>query len=309
MSQLRALHVFFVSLVLMSAIRVDATIIVLVPKQDAIWVGSDGLRTDTQNYSMVCKLHEAFGGVLLKFGNDKDNSATYSTDEDIRKLIATKKSFADFQQFAANILRARVDIHLKETIKALKDDPRNIGFFDGENTVAEPWIPPEVISDLLVGLVFVDSEEGELKIHEVLVAPSLEAVTRENGEPGFRWVVNVPIWSIDESKKPNIYGAVLIGQSGTMVASADNMLADPEKIPSLLPAFGDYLNSLHPENCAISRPYTVLKITAHTLDPQKRYSRSAKERLLNTVSVDYKSRGNCPSWQAIHISRPTDCPQ
>src|ERR1700733_9168417 len=98
-----------------------ATVILVVVKPDAIWVGTDAMRSGNGVWENVCKAHEAYGGILLKSGADQDHDRTFSSDSDIKHLLETKKSFSEFKSAAADILQQRVDHETKETFLHNRD--------------------------------------------------------------------------------------------------------------------------------------------------------------------------------------------
>ena len=288
----------------------DATVIVVIPKSEAIWVGADGLRTDQRTYSNVCKVHEAYGGVLLKFGNDTDDDKkpTYSTDAEVRHLVAVKKSFVEFQQAAADLLWKQANETLRETVKDIETDTKS-KLFDEKGTTSEGALPSNVFRNSRIGLVFIGSEAGMLIIHQLIIEPTVVAVNTVAAEPRYRWVINKPTWAIGNSMKLTLYGPVFVrGIQDQRTIELEKRMSDkPEKMSELLPNFSNYLNTLS-KSCAIGEPYTILKITTNRLDAKRRYSPSESKRLLNTAYVEYKSPGKCPSWKITPIPRPGSCP-
>jgi hypothetical protein len=59
--------------------------------------------------------------------------------------------------------------------------------------------------------------------------------------------------------------------------------------------------------CVEAQPNVLLKVSHATADPRKRYTASAKKRLMNTAVIEYIVPGACPSWKAKPIPRPAMC--
>jgi hypothetical protein len=75
----------------------NATAILVVVETNAIWIGADGLRSGPSGNFAVCKVHEIYGGILLKYGNTKDHEKTYSTDQDVRDALDQTDTLENFK--------------------------------------------------------------------------------------------------------------------------------------------------------------------------------------------------------------------
>ena len=75
----------------------SATAILVVVKPDAVWIAADGTRSGgPSGWFTVCKAHEAYGGVILKYGYVGETSPT--TDDVVQKLIRENRVLRGFQK-------------------------------------------------------------------------------------------------------------------------------------------------------------------------------------------------------------------
>jgi hypothetical protein len=267
----------------------------VVVKPDAIWIEADGLRTDGREFFTVCKLHEVFNGVLMKVGNVEDYEHTYSTDDDVKLLIDTKKSFANFQRPAAEILRRRVEKEIEETIGYWKTiHPER---FLSEDILREPPSKQEDFS-IDIELVYATVEDGKPAIYELYVGPTAQPVTDKGGLIGYKWVIENPVWKIRPSKVEAIYyPSIDIGP--------EDQIRLTSKPDIEMPIYFRGQEAGYP--CVEQPPNVFLRVSSVPVNPQKRYSRSAKKKLMQTTIIEHGDHGACPSWEALTIPKPEAC--
>jgi hypothetical protein len=279
---------------LTSATSGFATVILVAVRPDGMWIGADGQR-GPDNWSNVCKLHEAYGGVLLKFGLNNDDKNTISSDDDIQRLLQAKKSFAEFQPAAADILRSRVDLEVREGLALLRAAHPEAVVND---TIARQ---PTIVDDASVemGLVFVTVVDGKFAVYELFVDPATVTINQPDGSFRYRWIVEKPIWHLRESKEEVIYYPRLPPGMSLRSSVVQAILAEPEvQIPSLIS-----WEELH-YPCVMGPPNVLIKVTPPVLDPgvSKR-----KKKLVQQTVIEYLDHGACPSWKPTQIARPAAC--
>jgi hypothetical protein len=271
--------------VLMSVRDADATIIIVVVKSDAIWIGTDGIRTDGHHWSKVCKVHQAYGGILLKHSKDADEDKTFSADEEIQRLIKTKKALGEFQKAAALVYKQNVEKIVEE---ALRDTKRNHPeWFDGDLLRSKPSERNATSFDM--GLVFVAVVQGKLIVSELHVEPIAIPVPTLDGSERYRWVVAQPTWET----KPTYEEAYAYPSTPIQKETRTWLIANPiVRIPDLI------MQSESKFPCNEAPPNVLLKVSPATADPKTHYTASARKQLMNTAKIEYIEPGACPSWKA-----------
>jgi hypothetical protein len=281
--------------VLTSATSGFATVILVAVRPDGMWIGADGQR-GPDNWSNVCKLHETYGGVLLKFGLNNDDKNTISSDDDIQRLLQAKKSFAEFQPAAADILRSRVDVEVEEILAEQRTAHPEA--FIGDTMS----LPPNLADDAGVemGLAFVTVVDGKLAVYELFVDPTTVTITQPDGSFRYRWIVEKPTWHLRESKEEVINYPRLPPGMPLRSSVVQGILAEPEvQIPSLIS-----WEELH-YPCLMGSPNVLIKVTPPVLDPGA--SPKKKKKLIQHAVIEYLDHGACPSWKPTPIARPAAC--
>jgi hypothetical protein len=279
----------------MPTVRVFATLILVVVKPDAIWVGADGLRTDGRSsWLEACKIHEAYGGVLLKHSKDQDKDQTFSADEEVQQLIRTKRTFGEFQKAAALTYKKNEEKIVEEVLRDVKRvQPEQ---FDGDLLRQEPNARDAAAVDM--GLVFITVADGKLVVYELHVEPTAIAVPTSDDSQRYRWVVEQPVWKTRPSQEDAYAYPSTPIEEGTRTW----LIADPKiRVPDLI------LQNESKFACVEAPPNVLLKVSRATADPRKRYTASAKKRLMNTAVIEYTAPGACPSWKAKPTPRPAMC--
>jgi hypothetical protein len=277
--------------------RANATVILVVVKPDAIWVGTDGLRGPMPWHS-VCKAHEVYGGVLLKFGIDGDPHRTFSSDADIKHLLDTKKSFAEFQPAAADIMGSRVDQETKAKLAEVKRSHPDL-FLDDAISI-EPTTEDAFRVDM--GLAFITVLNGKLAIYELFAEPTVQTVTGSDGSKRYRWFGEKPKWSLRNRKEEVVVYPQLRPGESLPQELLERLIADPQTNIQ-----NEILSEEQTDSCAVGRPNLLMKVTYPVLDPKVHHSRSARIKVSKKVAVEYLDHGACPSWEALPVARPDRC--
>jgi hypothetical protein len=249
-------------------------------------------------WQSVCKAHEVYGGVLLKFGIDSDPYRTFSSDADIKHLLDTKKSFAEFQPAAAEIMGSRVDQETKEKFAVVKRSHPDL-FLDDTTRIE---ITTEDAFKIDMGLAFITTLNGKLAIYELFAEPTVQTVIGSDGLKRYRWFGETPTWSLRIFKEEPIVYPQLPPGSSLPLELQEQLIADPQtNIQSLI------LSQEQNNSCSDGPPNLLMKVTYPVLDPKIHYSRSEKIRVLQKVAVEYFDHGACPSWEALPVARPERC--
>ncbi len=271
------------------------TIILVVVRPDAIWIEADSLRTDGRDFQTVCKVHEEYGGVLLKWGNVQDTAMAYSTDDDVRLLLSANETFAQFETASPDVLRSRVEENINETIVRWKTThPEK---FVSEDTLREP---PTLEQNFGVdmGLVFVTVIDGKPTLYELYVGPTAQPVTNSDGSTGYRWIVEKAVWKKRDSKVEAIY------YPSIELGSQDQIRLTSNPNQEMLSYFRDQ-EAGYP--CEEAAPNVFLTVSPAVADPKKHYSLSDRKKLSQTAAIKYLDYGSCPSWEQKPISISNAC--
>jgi hypothetical protein len=279
--------------VLLSLGEASATVIFVVVKPKAIYVGADSLRTDPfrREWSTVCKAHKIYGGVLLKYGSSEDTEKTYSTDNDVEASRSSNKTFAGFQKSMLERFMKDAETSRISLINAAKR--YHSAEMLGDATTKDHM--DEMSMDAEIGLVFLSVVDGKLTVQELLVGPTPEPVAGSDGL--YRLVVKPSEW---HTRKPT--EEVLI--YGPRFEDAESIKTDLISNPSLIARKLSDVANIAP--CNVGKPFTLLTVTVPALDPKKHYKRSERKKLLNTAHIDGDD-GACPSWAAIPTTQPAAC--
>jgi hypothetical protein len=262
----------------------------VVVKSDGVWITTDGLRAGDEAWLNVCKAHEVYRGVLLKWGRNNDPDDPITTDDDIEKVIKSARSFSEFKESAATVLQNDVSKYLASSIA---NDPTLA--VKATSPIPEGRIPRYKN----VGLVFIHVRDGKLVVEELNAVIASVPVQSAAGTV-YHLGVPTPEWKArDETPGFLLYPPTI----SIWKPSEDEsrMINDP----TLLPSYLERLEGQTP--CRTGEPNVFLRITPSNIDTSHKYKPKEMLRLRNTSVVTWIKPGACPSWSEITTTRPLGC--
>jgi len=262
-----------------------ATIVMVAVRPDGVWVIADGLRSSEKTWASVCKVHEVYGGVLLKFGYTNEPGDSRSTDDDIEDVIHNAKSFSEFKEPARKVLMEDV---AKGLTRITSTYPQ---------LAADTLTPPpdrQLPLDTGVGIVFIHVNNGQLAIEELDVAVGSVPVQSVDGTV-YHVGVPTPEWeSVDGRPRFLLYPKTI----GIPLQFENKMLEDP----TLMPKYLQHFEGQTP--CHTGEPNAFLQVSPNNINSSHKYKPKELEHLRNSAVVSWINMGACPSWSVTAIDRP-----
>lgn len=258
------------------------TIIMVVIKDNEAWIVADGLRSGGGTYETVQKIHKAFGGLLLKHGNNGGVDGLLSSDAEVHDLVQSSRSFDDFKISVSEVLTVHARRNLRSFIK--DNDLDDFRYYADSTTAKRPDIKD--IMPGRTGLAFINYRAGILYIQDWQPRYIEEVVHQKNVSDRYRIKIVNDAWIVRSGEQFLLYPT----ESGFYNDPTKVLLAHPEKLESLL----EDMESQSP--CMTAEPNLVLHLKAPSSIPPPY---DIKVEVLKGVLRD--------DWKTTPIDRPTAC--